>query len=209
MSYDSTKPADNSNLVSSEIRENFRALKDDKIVMAKGVQFGLDASKPASPTQGDLYVATDNNILYQCIANGSWNNTKPASGSVKLTGGNYTTTNTSFENIDGTNCTITITTGNNKVKIGAVITSYFSVTGVGGYYDVTIDGVRQGGVSGLVGYHSSGNGYFANASFTYMTPSALSAGSHTFVLQHMSGSGNIMTTMAGNIPLCFWVEEVL
>lgn len=34
---------------------------------------GVDASKPASPSQGDIYFATDTNVLYKCITGGSWN----------------------------------------------------------------------------------------------------------------------------------------
>ena len=34
---------------------------------------GLDASKPASPSQGDIYFATDTNVLYKCITGGAWN----------------------------------------------------------------------------------------------------------------------------------------
>lgn len=34
---------------------------------------GVDASKPANPSQGDIYFATDTNVLYKCITGGSWN----------------------------------------------------------------------------------------------------------------------------------------
>jgi len=33
---------------------------------------GADAAKPASPVSKDCYLATDTNILYICVADGSW-----------------------------------------------------------------------------------------------------------------------------------------
>lgn len=35
---------------------------------------GVDASKSASPSRNDIYLAYDTNILYKCITNGSWTN---------------------------------------------------------------------------------------------------------------------------------------
>lgn len=42
---------------------------------------GLDAAKAASPSVGDLYLATDTGIIYQCLSAGSWSDTM-----VRLTG---------------------------------------------------------------------------------------------------------------------------
>jgi hypothetical protein len=43
MAYDGTRPANNSSLVSADIRENFRALKDDGIVYAAGITKSISA----------------------------------------------------------------------------------------------------------------------------------------------------------------------
>lgn len=52
---------------------------------------GADASKPASPALGDLYFATDTNILYKCSTGGSWGyaavvNTLTAAGAATIAG---------------------------------------------------------------------------------------------------------------------------
>lgn len=36
------------------------------------ISFGLDASKAASPAQGDIYLATDTGKLYLCLGGGTW-----------------------------------------------------------------------------------------------------------------------------------------
>ena len=72
MSYDGNKPATSSAPVAAEIRENFRALKEDNIVSAKGVTSGLDASKSASPAVGDMYISTDTGITYKCSVVNVW-----------------------------------------------------------------------------------------------------------------------------------------
>jgi hypothetical protein len=38
----------------------------------KNIKSGLDASKPATPSVGDIYLATDTNKLYTCKAAGVW-----------------------------------------------------------------------------------------------------------------------------------------
>src|SRR3972149_4572660 len=38
----------------------------------KNLKWGLDASKAASPTTGDVYVATDTQKFYMCFTNGTW-----------------------------------------------------------------------------------------------------------------------------------------
>lgn len=39
---------------------------------AKNLQSGLDASKPASPSVGDVYSATDTKLTYNCYTAGTW-----------------------------------------------------------------------------------------------------------------------------------------
>ena len=52
---------------------------------------GLDSAKPASPSTGDIYFATDTNILYKCIGSNTWNhhyiiNNLTVSGTSAFTG---------------------------------------------------------------------------------------------------------------------------
>lgn len=59
MAYDGTKPVTGTSPVSSEIRENFRALKEDNIVDAKG--FGAWVDKSAS--YGAQQATTDGFVI--------------------------------------------------------------------------------------------------------------------------------------------------
>lgn len=91
---------------------------------------------------------------------------------------NYTTTSTSFVNVDGTNLSITLTVNTGKVEI-----TFTAMAGNAGAaftnFDISIDGTRYGsaGASGLIGTSSS----TANVSFTIIVD-GLSVGSHTFNL---------------------------
>lgn len=44
----------------------------DTVFGATNLKSGADADKPVNPKPGDIYVATDNNILYVCYASGIW-----------------------------------------------------------------------------------------------------------------------------------------
>ena len=44
---------------------------------ANNIKSGLDADKPASPSVGDIYLATDTGWIYVCNTAGSWDKTKP------------------------------------------------------------------------------------------------------------------------------------
>src|SRR3972149_326632 len=39
---------------------------------ASNLQFGLDASKPANPDPGDVYVATNTSVVYFCFVDNTW-----------------------------------------------------------------------------------------------------------------------------------------
>jgi hypothetical protein len=41
-------------------------------VEATSFRFGLDAAKPAAPAAGDIWLATDTDILYVCYVAGTW-----------------------------------------------------------------------------------------------------------------------------------------
>jgi hypothetical protein len=121
--------------------------------------------------------------------------------------GNYTTTSTSFTDVDGTNLSLTITTGARRVLIG--FSGGCSNSGADTlFFDVQVDGVRQGGDFGLTGENEGSNGY-RNYSFTYLTD-ALSAGSHTFDLQWRNVNGTTSTmygaASSATWPV-FWVVE--
>jgi hypothetical protein len=137
----------------------------------------------------------------------------PTIGVYTRTSADYTTTSTSFVDIDGTNLSFTITTLARRVKMGFVGSIFTGATANQQIFlDVTVDGTLQGGTNGgLVGIRSPNDTTqrFYNGSFTYLTD-VLSAGSHTFKFQWRvaSGTGTITGTTAGS-KARWWVEETL
>lgn len=121
---------------------------------------------------------------------------------------NYSTTSTSFVDVDSTNLSFTITTNGGDVLFHGHWTA--SLTAGFAFYDIEVDGVRVGGDDGIV-RHSTGSGS-ETLSFTRLI-TGLSAGSHTFKMQWRTTSGTI-TMYAGagtsnnDVHPQFWVREV-
>lgn len=124
----------------------------------------------------------------------------------------YTTTSTSFVDIDATNLALTITTTGGDVMIGFNATIY----GSGGtlptvYFDVDIDGVRMMGDDGIIGHHIESTSSTYGQTFVVLKQ-GLSAGSHTFKLQWRvtAGTGGLIAGDGGSVDTHpqFWVREV-
>lgn len=107
---------------------------------------------------------------------------------------NYTTNSTSFGDVDGTNLSLTISTGNHRCLVmftGMASNSGGSTTA----FDIDIDGSRQGHATlGLIG----GNNGPWPVTIAYMT-AQLSAASHTFKLQWKvsAGTGTLFAHTTG------------
>ena len=121
----------------------------------------------------------------------------------------YSTTSTSFVDVDATNFNFTITTTGGDVMVG------FSgrVANASGYVhmDVDLDGTRiaADGTDGIV---SSPNATAQHASFVWLV-TGLSAGSHQFKLQFKCNSGTAVIYAGGGTAqrdslAQFWVREV-
>jgi hypothetical protein len=116
----------------------------------------------------------------------------PVTASYKRTSGNYTSTSTTFVDVDSTNMALTITTGAHRVLIGFVGTVQQSIATDNVMLDVEVDGVRVGGDFGLVSPRPNQIDLRVNGSFAFLTD-VLSAGSHTFKLQwRRFGSGTML-----------------
>jgi hypothetical protein len=110
----------------------------------------------------------------------------------------YTTTSTSFVDVDGTNLALTLTTSAGKI-----------------FFDVTLDGNRIGEDDGILGGYvqnaGSGNTASAYMSFTRLV-TGMAAGEHTFVLQwRTTGSTARLfagATAAEAVHPQFWAREV-
>lgn len=126
--------------------------------------------------------------------------------------GNYTTSSTSYAAIDGTNLVFTKTTGAHRVKMGCVVHVVSGATANQQIYlDVKIDGVQQGGATGLFGFRNANDTTQRrwNGSFVFMTD-VLTAGSHTFEFGWLVGSGTATIVGDGTNSIGqWWVEETL
>jgi hypothetical protein len=122
----------------------------------------------------------------------------------------YTTTSTSFVNVDGTKLSLSITSAGGDVLIGfcgCILQSAGTV-----FYDVEVDAVRTGGDDGLCVVSPTAASQRLNASF-FKLIQGLSAGVHTFKLQWRvnAGTATLLSgagTSNGDIHPQFFVREV-
>ncbi len=171
------------------------------------------AAAPATPAVGYVQVyALADGRLYSKDDAGVESALSPAlaSASYKRTTGDYTTTSTTFVDVDATagTMTLTITTGARRVLIGFVGVALNSVAGGVTSFDVAVDGTRLGGAQGLSSMRVSSAGFVENVGFVVMTD-PLIAGSHTFALQWFvnANTGTLQGSSTGRTAH-FWVKEI-
>lgn len=155
-----------------------------------------------APTGGEWRLETRADGLYAVSSNTGTGGvgpfgSAPGAAAYTRTSANYTTSSTTFADIDGTNLAFTFTTKARRVLIGMM--GSVTVNNVAGEvsFDVTVDGVRQGHDFGIVYMQMAVVGEYMNASFSYLTD-LLSAGSHTFKLQWRVGNGAHTATLLGS-----------
>lgn len=127
-------------------------------------------------------------------------------------GSDYTTSSTSFVDIDGTNLALVVNTRGGDVQIGFTGIIAQGAGGVNTYLEVEADGAVVGGDDGIVAITSETAVFKTNAAFTYVV-SGLPPGKHTFVIQWkvfantstlFAGAG----TANGDLHPQFWAKEV-
>ncbi len=114
--------------------------------------------------------------------------TRPLGAVLWSNGADYTTSSTSFVDIDGTNLAKTITPVSTKVLLLFSATAY--IGGLTSYFDFTVDGTRLGGANGLqVAGSSAVNTTMPvfMAAVVTVTPGAV----HTFKVQWKASGGTI------------------
>jgi hypothetical protein len=125
----------------------------------------------------------------------------------------YTTTSTSFVDVDGTNLALTITTTGGDVLVHFHASMMHSNAGRI-YFDVAVDGNRIAGDDGILGGVASNS---AGAPVTWMTftrlITGLSVGEHTFKLQWKTSGSTAKLfagagTSNGDVHPQFWAREV-
>ncbi len=127
-------------------------------------------------------------------------------------GADYTTANTSFEDVDSSDFTLELTTLGGDVMIGFVGTIQNNNLGSSIYLDVKIDGALVAGDDGMI-FNKQAVGSSGNpAAFTHLK-SGLVPGSHIFKLQ-WKVDANTATMHAGagtgqrDVHPQFWVKEI-
>ncbi|MEO8609958.1 MAG: hypothetical protein ABI690_18840 [Chloroflexota bacterium] len=122
----------------------------------------------------------------------------------------YTTTSTSFVNVDGAKLALTITTAGGDVLVGFCGSILQSAATV--FFDVEVDGSRTAGDDGLCVITPSTASARMNAT-CFKLIQGLSSGLHTFKLQWKVNSGTATLfagagTANGDIHPQFFVREV-
>lgn len=130
-----------------------------------------------------------------------------ASAKASITAGNYTTTSTSFVDVDATNAKLTIRTGARRVLVVVTATAALAVgSGQDIFLDLDVDGTRLGQTDGLLSV-APVSGEDCNASFSFVTD-VLAAGSHTFKLKWAVTGGTGKLWANTTLPLTFTVYEL-
>lgn len=130
----------------------------------------------------------------------------PNGGYYKATGGNYTTTSTSFVDVDATNFNFSITTYGGDLWVGCnVIVTNGSLTYTA--VDVLLDGtlIGNGANYGLGRVALAGATYHLPISFAIPIP--VSAGAHTVKLQWSTTGGTSTMYASSTAPAIFWARE--
>ena len=136
---------------------------------------------PITWSVGQLVTAT--NLNEQVRDNLEFLKTPPTALYNVNQGSDYTTTSTSFADVDATNLALTITTAGGDVLIGFM--GYAGGT-ARVYFDVLIDGVRMAGDDGFLASVNA-----ANTPVTLVAlKQGLAPGNHTFKLQWKVNSGS-------------------
>jgi hypothetical protein len=127
----------------------------------------------------------------------------------------YSTTSTTFVNVDGTKLSLTITTSGGDVMVA--FHGYVRPGNNGDqlYLDVEMDGARIGGDDGIIAAMRAASGSTPTRipmSFVRLI-TGLAAGSHTFKLQWKvsAGTGELYAgagTSGADLHPQFWVREV-
>jgi hypothetical protein len=166
-----------------------------------------EVSDPSTPASGRLRLYGKTTGLFYITDGGSVvGPLAPASGAAALqsgrvvkSGGNFTTSATTFTDVTG--FSITITTGARRCLV--TFTGSIACNNVAGGIGLTvdIDGVNQGGASGgLMFFGTPAANEHHNGSFSYLTDT-LTAASHTFKLQMLGSNAAHTNTLHGADPV--------
>lgn len=137
----------------------------------------------------------------------------PPSASVQIDeASDYTTSNTSFEDVDATNFSVEITTTGGDVMLHFYLSASNTTTGRITFFDVAQNGVRIGGDDGMIAVMAGASNGRNAISCTHLITS-LAAGTYTFKLM-WKVTANTSTiyagagTVNGDLHPHMWAREV-
>jgi hypothetical protein len=165
---------------------------------------------PATFTSGQVVSAADLNA--QVRDNMAYLLSRPAQMIQRTQASSYTTTSTTFTNVDGTNLIINLTTSGSRVLLGFNGIFLSGVNNQRTFYDVTIDGVRFNSVSnlGIVNTRPQTAGEYEHVAFQVIS-APLTPGSHTYRLQWRCDFNSTAATLyatTATAPVIFYAVEV-
>ena len=155
-------------------------------------------STPATFSTGQLIGATDLNTYVR--DNTNYLLARPKNAIKRDNNANYTSTSTSFVDIDGTNLAIVLSISGTTVLLNfQAVYTYNGGTYVTAAFDFTVDGSRYaaGGVDGLMLSPNTSTGKDGFISMTALV-TGLSAGSHTFKVQWKAQTAGTIGLFDGN-----------
>jgi hypothetical protein len=158
------------------------------------------SSEPLTSTDLNAYVR-DNQAFFKSVLDNNDSYTADE-------GSDYSTTSSSFADVDGTNLSLTITTNGQVVYVGFVGFARASGSGTAKiYFNVDVDGSDYFSDDGIA--QLAYNQEYESVSFV-VPITGLSAGSHTFKLRWKTNQ--TATLYASNavedVRPMFWVQEI-
>jgi hypothetical protein len=118
----------------------------------------------------------------------------------------YSTTSTSFVDIDSTNLSITLTLSSGAVLVGLEVNAFYDGSGSRPVFDITIDGTRYANAvaTGLGGITGVSGSFTVHLSFTVLVV-GLTVGSHIFRPVWRNSTTGTASLVS---PVVFWALEV-
>jgi len=125
----------------------------------------------------------------------------PPSDNYEVTAGGYTTTSTSFVDVDATNLSFTLNTGGGDILVSLVAVLNAPAGTIVGKFDIVVDGISVSAGSGISSNYITTQ--LENCSFPYLI-TGVSPGTHTFKLQWKTSAN----TFGMQPKTQFWAREV-
>jgi len=124
--------------------------------------------------------------------------------------GNYTTTSTSFVDVDATKLSLTLTTHGGDVLLGLTATAYQRTHGASIFFNIAVDSVdyfADNGIARMTVANSGDIHRHKPLCLVVLIP-GLSAGSHTFKLRWKVSDNSTAVIDANSLHPQFWAKEL-